>query len=396
MKACGLIVEYNPFHNGHIYHLKEAKKISDSDCLIAIMSGSFLQRGEPAIIDKFSRTKAALESGIDIVLELPYAYSVQSSELFSHGAIKALNALKISSLCFGSESGFINDFLNSYHNFKENKSEFNSILKNELTKGLSYPEAHNLAYNKIGFNLNVLQPNNILGFSYVKEILSNQLDINLYTLKRIDNDYHDTRISSNISSATSIRHEILENGITDKVISAIPLSMIDELNSFYLKTNSFIDWENYFPLLQYKVLSTSRTALSQIALVDEGIHNRIKDTAQDAQSFHHWMTLIKTKRYTWVKIQRIFTHILTSTTQNQLNHFHNNNNHVRLLGMSKVGQAYLNKIKPDLDINIITSLKSYGKDSLEAKVSHIYYSAILPKYRMNLLQQEYAPPIILK
>lgn len=396
MKACGLVVEYNPFHNGHVYHLEEAKKMSESDCLIAVMSGSFLQRGEPALVDKFSRTKAALESGVDIVLELPYAYSVQSSELFSHGAIKALNALKISSLCFGSESGIIHDFLNSYHNFNENKHEFNNILKKELTKGLSYPDAHNLAYDKIGFNLNVLQPNNILGFNYVKEILNNQYNIDLYTLKRIDNNYHDTKINSNISSATSIRREILENGITEKVTSTLPLSMNNELNSFYLKTNTFIDWESYFSLLQYKVLSTSRTTLSKIALVDEGIHNRIKDSAQHAKSFHHWMTLIKTKRYTWVKIQRIFTHILTSTTQSELNHFHHNNNNVRLLGMSKVGQAYLNKIKSDTDINIITSLKSYGKDSLEAKVSNIYYSAILPKYRMNILKQEYAPPIILK
>src|SRR5699024_12051889 len=102
MKACGLVVEYNPFHNGHVYHLKEAKKMSESDCLIAVMSGSFLLRGEPALVDNFSRTKAALESGVDIVLELPYAYSLQGSEIFSHVSVNALNALQISALCFGS------------------------------------------------------------------------------------------------------------------------------------------------------------------------------------------------------------------------------------------------------------------------------------------------------
>src|SRR5699024_10092297 len=277
MKACGLIVEYNPFHNGHIYHLKQSRKISQADCIIAVMSGSFLQRGEPAIVDKFSRAKAALEYGVDLVLELQYAYSVQSSTLFSHGEIKILNALKIDSQRFGSEYGNINNFINNFDILNNKEHEYNHILKQQLHKGLSYPVASNMAYKTIGFNLDVLEPNNILGFSYTKEILSNNLPIELYTFKRTNNAYH---------------YEIFKNN-----------------------TDTFHQWENYFDLLQYKVLSSSRFELSKIALIDEGIHNRIKDTARKATSFHHWMHLVKTKRYTWVKIQRIFTHILTSTTQ---------------------------------------------------------------------------------
>ncbi len=396
MKACGLIVEYNPFHNGHIYHLEQSRKISQADCLIAVMSGSFLQRGEPAIVDKFSRTKAALESGADIVLELPYAYSVQSSTLFSHGAIKILNALKIDSLCFGSESGSINSFIDSFETLKSNKIDYDTILQQELEKGLSYPVANNLAYQEIGFNLDILKPNNILGFSYVKEILNNKLPIKLYTFKRTSNAYHDENLNDEISSATSIRKEILNDGLTQSVINSLPASTVQELNTYKETAHIFHDWENYFGLLQYKVLSSSRSDLSKIALVDEGIHNRIKDTAQTAKSFDHWMQLIKTKRHTWVKIQRILTHILTSTTQSELYHYHENFNQIRLLGMTKKGQAYLNEIKADIDLDIVSSLKSFGKDSLEAKVSDIYYSTIHPKHRHSLLKQEYAPPIILK
>lgn len=395
MKACGLIVEYNPFHNGHIYHLKQSRKISQADCIIAVMSGSFLQRGEPAIVDKFSRAKAALEYGVDLVLELPYAYSVQSSTLFSHGAIKILNALKIDSLSFGSESGNINNFINNFDILNNKEDEYNRILKQQLHKGLSYPVASNIAYKTIGFNLDVLEPNNILGFSYTKEILSNNLPIELYTFKRTNNAYHDEILQNKISSATSIRKEVLNSGLTQNVKNSLPISTIKELDSYKKNTDTFHQWENYFDLLQYKVLSSSRFELSKIALIDEGIHNRIKDTARKATSFHHWMHLVKTKRYTWVKIQRIFTHILTSTTQSELDLFHKNFNQVRLLGMNKIGQTYLNKIKNSLDLQIVSSLKSFGEDSLETKVSDIYYTAVNPHFRKQLINQEYAPPIIL-
>jgi len=396
MKACGLIVEYNPFHNGHVYHIKQSRKISQADCLIAVMSGSFLQRGEPAITDKFSRAKSALKSGADIVLELPYAYSVQSSKLFAQGTITILNELKINSLCFGSESGFINDFINSFETLKNKQNEYDTSLQLALEKGLAYPAATNLAYQAIGFDLDILEPNNTLGFSYVSEISNNKLPIELHTFKRTSNAYHDESLQDDISSATSIRKEILNHGLTQRVRNSLPSSTIEELTTYKKTAHIFHNWEKYFDILQYKVLSSSRADLSKIALVDEGIHNRIKDTAQAAESFNHWMQLIKTKRYTWVKIQRILTHILTATTQSELNQYYENFNQIRLLGMTKKGQTYLNETKADLNFSIVSSLKSFGKDSLEARISDIFYSAIHPKYRANLLKQEYAPPIILK
>src|SRR5690625_3404959 len=174
VKACGLIVEYNPLHNGHLYHIKEARNISQAECMIAVMSGSFLQRGEPAIIDKFHRTNAALASGVDIVLELPYPYAVQSSDLFAKGSVKTLYEVGVENICFGSEQGDISHFITSYNIYKDHQDTYRHELKNYLQQGMSFPQASKHAYKKIGLthqDMDLSQPNNILGFSYIKTIL---------------------------------------------------------------------------------------------------------------------------------------------------------------------------------------------------------------------------------
>src|SRR5690625_4124814 len=212
MKACGLIVEYNPLHNGHLYHIEKAKSISQADCMIAVMSGSFLQRGEPAIIDKFHRAKAALASGVDIIVELPYPYAVQSSHLFAKGSVHSLAELGVSSICFGSESGDISNFTTSYHLWKENDAIYTDRLKRYLSAGHSFPLASMKALEFIGLTtgqMDLSQPNNILGFSYVKAILDDHLPIKPLTIKRTNNAYHEQEISSPIASATSIRRELI-------------------------------------------------------------------------------------------------------------------------------------------------------------------------------------------
>ena len=184
MKACGVVVEYNPFHNGHLYHLQKSKELTNADCMIAVMSRNFLQRGEPAIIDKFHRTKAALAAGADIVIELPYAYAVQSSELFAKGAILSLHELGVSSICFGSELGEIEPFLTLINRLEENKHIFDETIKKLLKQGLSYPKANSEALEKIGIHeIDMMKPNNILGFSYVKTIFANQLPIKPFTIQ---------------------------------------------------------------------------------------------------------------------------------------------------------------------------------------------------------------------
>src|SRR5690625_859509 len=175
VKACGLIVEYNPFHNGHLYHVNKSRVASKADCIVAVMSGNFLQRGEPAIIDKFHRTKMALANGVDLVIELPYAYAVQSSHYFALGALKSLHALKVAAICFGRESANIEQFYETVEQLQHHRSSFDTYVQKYIERGYSYPTANSLAYKQIGMqHLDLFQPNNILGFSYVKTIIEQQ------------------------------------------------------------------------------------------------------------------------------------------------------------------------------------------------------------------------------
>ncbi|WP_099157977.1 nucleotidyltransferase [Virgibacillus ndiopensis] len=402
MQACGLIVEYNPFHNGHVYHLEEAKKNSNADCMITVMSGSFLQRGEPAIIDKFHRTKAALASGIDIVAELPYVFAVQSSDLFAKGSVQTLHELGVSSICFGSESGKISDFTTSYTTFKDHETHYKKTLQTKLDQGLSFPEASKIAYKEIGLTSNRMdlsKPNNILGFSYVKAILENKLRINPLTIKRSKSNYHDETINTSIASATSIRKELFSAGkITPKIANTIPNSTEQQLKIYKDKATNWHSWEAYFPLLHYRVMTMTTSELRDVQGVDEGLENRIKKTANQANSFHEWVEAIKTKRYTWTRLQRIFVHILTNTKKTDMDFVQRISKvpYVRILGLTETGKAYLNQIKKDIEVPVITQLGRNMNSmlSIEEKASHAYYSILPPNIRKHLHHQEIAPPIL--
>nr|GGG69897.1 UPF0348 protein YlbM [Virgibacillus oceani] len=401
MQACGLIVEYNPFHNGHVYHLEEARKKSNADCMITVMSGSFLQRGEPAIIDKFHRTKAALKSGIDIVVELPYVFAVQSSDLFAKGSVQTLHELGVSSICFGSESGDITDFTSSHTTFKARETQYRETLQSNLDLGLSFPEASRIAYREIGLTtdrMDLSKPNNILGFSYVKAIVENNLPIEPLTIKRSKSNYHDETITSSIASATSIRKELFAFGImTPEIASTIPENTEHQLKIYKEKTKVWHSWEAYFPFLHYRVMTMTTDELQQIQGVDEGLENRIKKTANQAASFQEWVEKIKTKRYTWTRLQRIFVHILTNTKKADMNFVQSLSRipYVRILGLTENGKAYLNQVKKDMEVPIVTQLSRSMNEmlSIEEKASHAYYSILPPAIRKQLHRQELAPPI---
>ncbi|HEX6594827.1 MAG TPA: nucleotidyltransferase [Bacillota bacterium] len=401
MNACGLVVEYNPLHNGHVYHIKQAQKISRADCMIAVMSGSFLQRGEPAIVDKFQRTKAALASGIDIVLELPYPFAVQSSRWFATGAIKTLHEIGVKAICFGSESGEITDFTTSYQLLTTKRHEYDNTLKDYLNKGYSYPQASKYAYQKIGLTddtMDLSKPNNILGLSYVKAILNNNYPITPLTIKRIQNNYHDSMITNSIASATSIRKKLLETNNLRNVIDTIPPVMTEQLQNYKLATSLWHQWDNYFNLIHYRIMTMSAGELRTIQGVDEGLEHRIKKTAKKAASFHTWVQAMKTKRYTWNRIQRIFTHILTNTKKEEINHIHNRSSlpYVRLLGMTKKGQAYLNQQKKNMNVPIVSSLQRTMDPMLmiEERSTYAYYSICPRSVKDKLYKQELQLPII--
>lgn len=399
MKACGLIVEYNPLHNGHVYHIQSAKKISKADCIIAIMSGSFLQRGEPALIDKFYRTKSALSSGIDIVLELPYAFAVQNSDLFAHGAIHSLYEIGVDTICFGSESGDVNHFIESYYKLKEHKPIYQQLLAKHLKQGSSYPKASEIAFQEIGLTkgLNLAKPNNILGFSYVKTILDENLPITPLTIKRIKSDYHDTYLQGPIASATSIREQLHKNNrLTSDIIHSLPEPSIQQIKKYRKQSGQWHSWEMYFPFLQYRVLTTTPKQLASIQGVDEGIEYRIISTAKHATSFMNWMKRLKTKRYTWTRLQRMFTHILTNTKKRDIDYISKRKiPYVRLLGFTSTGQKYLRSMKKQMSTPIITNIqrKSPHLLVLEEKASNAYYSILQPDKRKKFFQQELHPPI---
>lgn len=402
MRACGIIVEYNPFHNGHKYHIEQARKQSNADCIIAVMSGNFLQRGEPAIIDKYTRTKAALSGGVDIVVELPFAYAVQSSYYFALGAVHTLATLGISSLCFGSEQGKIEPFIQASNIYQKKITLYNELLKAYLDEGLSYPSAHSKTMQQLlekDDHLDLTKPNNILGLSYVKRVLQDELSIDLLTIKRIKSDYHERAIQGQIASATSIRQTIIKNNcLTETVKQSLPEVSIDGLNHYLKEATLWHDWEQYFPYLKYRILSMSPKQLTKIHHVTEGLENRVLETAKKSISFNDWMKRLKTKRYTWTRLQRMFVHILTNTTKHEIAKIHRQKqiSYIRLLGFNKRGRKYLNQIKKQLPVPLITQVNQRDDLSLrlDERASDIYYSILSPKCQKYFQRKKLQRPII--
>jgi len=400
MKACGVIVEYNPFHKGHLYHLQKARSLTNADCMVAVMSGPFLQRGEPAIIDKFHRAKAALQSGADIVIELPHAFAVQSSELFAKGALLSLDALQVQKVCFGSESGQIDRFIKSYERLKRHESTFTDVLRSYLHKGYSYPEASNYAYKTIGMDdVDMIQPNNILGFSYVRTIFDYKLTIKPYTIKRIASGYHDAHIASDIASATSIRNELLRNGMSEQLKKTMPQATLNELQTYKRKATRWHTWEQYFPLLRHQMMTMTTGELRNIHGVTEGIEFRIQEAITKATSFDELLNNVKTKRYTQTRLQRLFVHILLNNKKATIAHITNRPyiTNIRLLGMTSVGQRYLRQRKKSIHVPIWTQLNKANEVALavDEKAMNVYYSILPPERRNALRSQEFTRPIII-
>ena len=398
MEACGVIVEYNPFHNGHAHHVQEAKRKTESDCIIAVMSGPFLQRGEPAIIDPFYRAQAALSHGVDIVVVLPFFYAVQSSDLFAYGAVHTLNHLGISSICFGSESGTIDSFYHTYTILSQHQETYEKKLKEQLAKGVSFPRAHANTFSSLSTTKPVIdfhQPNNILGYSYVKTVMDAKLSVHMETIERKQSAYHDSEMTAPIASATSIRKHLFTG---EPIEQAMPPGSEHILRSYLETFEKWHEWEAYFPYVHYRVLSMSTKELAQIYTIEEGIEHRLKETAQHATSFSHWMKLIKTKRYTWSRLQRMFTFILNHVTKQDVAPFLEDRPipYIHLLGMTERGRTYLHEKKATIEIPIRTSFKreQHPLATLEERALQTYYSVLSPKLQREARKQAFAPPII--
>lgn len=377
MQRIGLIAEYNPIHNGHIYQIKEIKRLYPDSIIILITNSYFTQRGDISIINKWDKTKIALDNNIDLVIELPFPYATQSADIFAKGALKILNFLQIDTLIFGSESNDINK-LKKLASTQLNNKKYDEKVKTYLNQGINYPTAmSNSLKDILGYTTS--SPNDLLGISYIKEIIRNNYKINTVSIKRTI-DYHSKIASKKIASATLIRSLIREK---KDITNYIPKYQTD-----YLYQN--LSLESYFPYIKYKIITSKNLAIYKT--VDEGIENRINKVINSVNSWKELVEKIKNKRYTYNKVNRMLIHILTNFTKNESNNL--NIDYIRVLGFSQKGRLYLNQIKKDLKVPLITNYKPNLSPLLdiEFRVAKIYS---LPLNK-NIIEKEYKQPPIYK
>lgn len=380
----GIICEYSPFHNGHLYHINKIKEMFPNCNIILIMSSSFLERGDISILDKWAKTDIALEMGVNIVIELPFVFSSQSADIFAKGAIEILKSMHVDKIIFGSELNDINK-LKEIASTQINNKEFEALVKDNVSKGINYPTALAKSLKEIlGYTTN--NPNDLLGISYIKEIIKQDAKIEPITIKRT-NDFHDKKLSNKIASASSIREAIRKNKNVKKYVPLITYK--------YLKKQCYLI-EQYFPYLKYKIISEINN-LDIYQTVDEGIEGRIKKYIYTSNSLEELIKNIKNKRFTYNKINRMLIHILCGFTKEEAKKY-KNNEYIRILGFNKSGREYLNKIKKISELPIITGYSNTSSKILdiEFRVSSIYYMASKEKNKTILMTREFTQTPIIK
>jgi len=337
MEAVGIICEYNPLHKGHIYHIKETKKLFPNSIIILVVNGYFLERGEISILSKENKTKLSLIYGIDLVVELPFIYGSQSADIFAEASIKILNYLGCKNIVFGSESNNINA-LKKVIEIQES-NEYNNTVKELLKSGINYPTALQKALN---IDIDVFKPNDLLGISYLKAIKKNNFKIEAVTIKRTS-EYHNLEEDNNIISASNIRNKIKNNKDISRYVPKKVANLIEN-----------ITLNDLFPFIKYKILTD--IDLSRYLTVDEGIENRLKEKINNYDNIDDFIKSIKTKRYTYNKICRMLIHILIGIPKeiNKLASIE----YIKILGFNKKGRSYLHDLK-DIEISLVPIPNTY-------------------------------------
>lgn len=331
MEIIGLIAEYNPFHNGHLYQINKIKEMYPNSIIIVVLNGYFLERGLISLETKEEKVRLALKYGVNLVVELPFIFGSNSADIFASSALELLNELKITKLVFGSESNDI-EYLTKIAEY-QSTDEFNEKLKSYLDQGINYPTALNKASIA-----NISEPNDLLGVSYIKAIINNHYNIEPVSIKRT-NDYHDIKSNETIISASNIREKYLNNL---EITKYIPEGNLVTINN-----------ELFFNILKYKILTEKD--LSIYLTVDEGIEYKLKKVINTCYSLDELIKKIKTKRYTYNRIMRMSIHILIGLTKEDKRNL-TNNEYIRLLGFDELGRNYINSIKKDTNLPIITKM----------------------------------------
>lgn len=345
--ATGIIAEYNPFHKGHMYHINETNKITNRD-IVVIMSGNFVQRGEPAMTDKHTRAKMALRNGVSLVLELPVEYATGSADVFAKGAVNILEKSGIiDTLSFGSEIGSTDIFYEISDILNNEPKPFKELIKSYLNKGLSYPSARSKALeNYMSVNLNFInRSNNILALEYIRQLKKLNSSIKPVTIKRIVSEYNSTDLSGEISSASAIRSALIKKDIT--AFNSVPENCID-----FIKSNKIPQLNDYTSILLYILCTKSSSEISQYADITEGLENRILST--DFNCIDELISKIKTKRYTYSKLQRAILHTILGITKEDQQA---NPGYIRVLGFRKDKKYLLKKLTENASLPVIINVK---------------------------------------
>lgn len=363
MIKVGVIAEYNPFHNGHLYHLNKVKEMFKDAYLILVLIGNFTQRGEISVINKWDKTKIALDHGYDLVVELPFLFATQSANYYAKGAISILNYLKCDYLVFGSESNDVK-MLEEVVDLTNNDN-YENLIKKHIDKGINYPLACSLALKEIS-GITIDKPNDVLALEYVRSIKQTKSKIKPISIKRT-NDYHEEEINKEITSATSIRKNINNKKL---IIKAMPKEVMKYIDK--------IDYDKYFNFIKYQIITSND--LSCYLDVDEGIENKLKKAINDSKDINDLILKVKSKRYSYNKIQRMLLHIVCKIKKedNDLTI-----KYLRILGLSNKGKSILKEIKNEIDIPIITKYKKEYDNlfKMDFKANNVY--SLLTNYDIN-------------
>lgn len=364
MTVVGIIAEYNPFHNGHLYQLQTIRRHFPKAVIVVVMSGNFLERGEPACVDKWTRAKQALAAGVNLVIELPVAYCVQPADRFADGAIKLLKELRIDYLAFGAEHADY-DFLAMAKKVQRVHGDFRQF--NE-----SYAAAYQRAVtDKLGHSVD--QPNDLLGLAYAKAILANQAAIKIWPMQRIGAAYHEQQLPAGqaIASASAIRRAWLHD--PHKIVPYLPAT-----SRTIIQRKQPVSWDDFWPLLRYQLLVTPLARLRQLYDVTAGVEYRLLQQLEflndSPVTFETWLKKVKTKRYTYTHLSRLAVIILLQLTSQEVEQQWQQP-YLRILGFDTAGQRLLHCVKKNSHWPLIAKVSQDEKKGImqnDYKAGRVY------------------------
>ncbi len=351
-KVLGIIAEYNPFHNGHLYHLEKAKKDTGSNYTVAIMSGNFTQRGSTSLIDKWSKAESAISCGVDLVIELPVLYAISSAENFAEGAIKILDSLKVVDyLSFGAETSDIDVLDKCAEILYREPREYKTLLSHELK-------------NDIRRFANVLSyPNNILGIEYLKAMKKLKSNLHPYSIARFEVGYNDLSYTGNIASSTAIRNMIKNNGF-NALANLMPASSYANLVKNLKAGHLIPDISVFEKEIIYILRKMTTLEIAELPDVSEGLEFAIKNAVNSCNTITEFLNIIKSKRYTNTRLQRILLYALLGITKKDMAMSRKAQPYIRVLGLNKKGKFLISEIaKANPKLEIITSVKRFIDDN---------------------------------